>query len=91
MKQDYAEAFRLFRQAVDLGYATAIYYLGVCYFMGQGVKQDIYKGVQLLRQAADLGITLPPEISEILEFLETFSQVDMNQIIRSMGGKISFN
>lgn len=54
MKQDYAEAVRLYRRAADLGHAAAISNLGLCYANGEGVEQDHKEAVRLFRQAADL-------------------------------------
>ena len=55
VKQDYAEAVRLYRLSADQGNAKAQNNLGLCYDKGKGVKQDYAEAVRLYRLSADQG------------------------------------
>ena len=55
VKQDYAEAVRLYRLSVDQGNAAAQFQLGYCYDEGHGVKQDYAEAVRLYRLSVDQG------------------------------------
>jgi TPR repeat protein len=55
VKQDYAEAIRLYRKAANQGDAHAQSILGVMNCNGQGVKQDYAEAARLYRKAADQG------------------------------------
>lgn len=55
MQQDYAEAIRWYRKAVDQGYAPAEYNLGNMYYYGRGVPQDPAEAARWYRKAADQG------------------------------------
>ncbi len=52
---EYGKAFALFNDAAALGYADAIFNIGVCYMAGLGVEQDSVKGFKSFRKAANLG------------------------------------
>jgi len=51
--QDYYEAVRLYRLAVDQGYVEAQHNLGVMHEAGNGVPQDHAEAVPLYRPPAD--------------------------------------
>ena len=52
--QDYKEAVKWYRNSADVGDASAMYTLGVCYDNGEGVPQDYKEAVKWYRKAADL-------------------------------------
>lgn len=54
-RQDYYEAVRLYRQAADLGHASAKVNLGYAYENGHGVQRDYHESVRLYREAAEAG------------------------------------
>ncbi|GJM03050.1 MAG: hypothetical protein DHS20C08_15510 [Rhodomicrobium sp.] len=56
-RQDYYEAVRLYRQAVDLNHASAMVNLGYAYENGFGVQKDNYEAFRLYKQAAGRGET----------------------------------
>lgn len=56
-KNLYAEAVKWLQDATDAGHTEAKYYLGLCYYYGDGVQKDQDKGTQLLREAAQDGCT----------------------------------
>lgn len=51
---DYATAFRIFKENADDNY-IAQYYLGLCYFNGQGVEESKTEAAKLYRKAAESG------------------------------------
>ena len=53
MSQDYAEAFRWFRQAAEQGNAKAQYNLGLMYANGHGVHQDFHLSKEWFGKACD--------------------------------------
>ncbi|MBP3407834.1 MAG: sel1 repeat family protein [Bacteroidaceae bacterium] len=55
MSQDYAKAVEWFTLAAEQDYPESQYYLGVCYYNGQGVAENRSKGVRLLRKARSGG------------------------------------
>lgn len=48
-------SMRLLEKSAELGYAPALYALGVCYDLGDLVRQDKFKAAQLFECAAKLG------------------------------------
>ena len=52
VQQDYAEAVKWYRRAVEQGYADAQGNLGTMYFNGRGVQQDYAEAVKWTRRAA---------------------------------------
>ncbi len=50
--QDTDTAISYYKQAADLGYATANYRLGVIYYLGKGVEQNYHKAWRYLNLAA---------------------------------------
>ncbi|MBQ7220602.1 MAG: sel1 repeat family protein [Synergistaceae bacterium] len=52
---EFAEAVSCWKEAAELGSASAIFELGVMHFIGCGVEKDTHKAMQLFRQAASLG------------------------------------
>ena len=52
---DFAKAASGYAQSAKLGYAPAIFSLGVCYIRGMGVKHDEHRAYELIKQAADMG------------------------------------
>ena len=52
VKQDYAEAFRLYRNAAMCGHPQAQYNVGFMFEKGTGVKQDYFKAVEWYRKSA---------------------------------------
>ena len=55
-KLDYARAFKLYKQAADLGNSQALVEMGNCYLTGNGVPAKNYaRAFELYKQAADLG------------------------------------
>jgi TPR repeat protein len=55
LKQDYAEARRLYELAISHGYNEAYYYLGSLYREGRGVPVDDAKAVEYFKAGADRG------------------------------------
>lgn len=53
--QNYSEAFKWFKKAVDNGDATSYYWLGVMYYDGKGVVQDDSEAFKWFQKAADNG------------------------------------
>ena len=54
-KTDFAKAVANYAQSAKLGYAPAIFSLGVCYIRGFGVTRDEKKAFELISQAAEMG------------------------------------
>ena len=52
-KDQFEDAFALFRKSADLGYAPARYMLAECYASGRGVKEDRSKAAELWTNALD--------------------------------------
>ena len=52
---DFGKAFAGYTQSAKLGYAPAIFSLGVCYIRGYGVKPDEKRAYELIKQASDAG------------------------------------
>ena len=56
VKQDEAEAFKIYRKAADAGSAEALYELGSFYSLGWGgVEKDKAKAAEALRKSAEMG------------------------------------
>ncbi|MEI7728152.1 MAG: hypothetical protein WCO56_01180 [Verrucomicrobiota bacterium] len=55
MKQDAVEAAAWYSKAAELGHAAAMYWLGLCYNNGKGVKQDKAEGYKWTILAAEQG------------------------------------
>lgn len=55
LQQDYGEAARLFRQAIDGGVMKAAANLGLMYFKGEGVSVDYAEAIKLFRLGAEGG------------------------------------
>ncbi len=55
VNQNYAEAVKWFRKALEKGWAAAQYSLASCYENGTGVKQDYAEAMKLYRKAAEQG------------------------------------
>jgi hypothetical protein len=53
VSQDYGEAVKWYRKAIEQGYSNAQNNLGVLYENGQGVPQDYVQAVELYRKAAE--------------------------------------
>lgn len=53
--QDYQEAVKWYRQAAELGHASAQHYLGFHYFTGRGVAKDYVEAYKWLALAAGQG------------------------------------
>lgn len=64
IKENHKEAVRWFRKAVAQGHALAQYYLGRCYFLGEGGLLDYAEGVKWLEESKQGGC------SEAEQFLE---------------------
>jgi TPR repeat protein len=52
VKKDHAKAARLYRRAVDRGYAWAMYLLGLCYRDGEGVARNLHRARYWFTKAA---------------------------------------
>jgi TPR repeat protein len=55
IRDDYAEALRLWGQLVDQGNARAQFNVGKMYYIGQGVQRDYAKADEWFQKAADQG------------------------------------
>lgn len=53
--KNYVDAVKWYREAAELGDATAQQYVGVLYFNGQGVQQDYIEALKWIRKSADQG------------------------------------
>ena len=53
--QNYVEAVRWYRKAVEQGYASAQYNLGVMYYNVKGVVQDYAEAIKWWQKAAEQG------------------------------------
>ncbi len=53
--KDYVQAFKLFRQAGEMGHASAQYHVGLYYASGRGVTQDYKQAAEWYRKAAEQG------------------------------------
>jgi TPR repeat protein len=53
--QNYPEAVKWYRKAVEQGHIKAQYSLGQCYGKGQGVPQDYFEAAKWYRKAAERG------------------------------------
>jgi len=56
LKQDYAQAFKLFKAAADQGYPHAEYLLALCYRDGKGTETNINESILWLQRAASNGL-----------------------------------
>ncbi len=54
-RKDYAEAFEYFRESAEKGYAKSQFYLGRCYYLGEGVAKDLNKAFSWWSKAAEQG------------------------------------
>jgi TPR repeat protein len=54
-RQDYAEAFKWYKQSGDKGLADAQLWLGVMYEAGQGIPQNYSEAAKWYRKSADQG------------------------------------
>ena len=57
-RKDYTQAVPLLRKAAEQGNADAQYFLGFCYYNGQGVSQDYNQAVIWYRKAVERGKSL---------------------------------
>ncbi len=55
LKNNFEEAARWLKKAVNQGDANAQFILGMMCVDGEGVKKDLKKGVSLIQKAADQG------------------------------------
>lgn len=55
VQKDEKRAFRLFKEAGEMGHASAQVFVGYMYSTGKGVKQDYHRAVELYKQACDGG------------------------------------
>jgi len=55
VKQDSAEAFKIYRKMADAGSAEALFELHECYRFGYGVEKDNAKAMEVLRKSAEMG------------------------------------
>ena len=51
--EDYLSAFNLFSEAAESGDAKAQFFLGECYFNGQGVPQDFSLAIKWYTESAE--------------------------------------
>lgn len=51
--RNYQSAFQSFYEAARCGLPEAKYWLGICYYQGQGIKKDEREGIRLLFESAD--------------------------------------
>ncbi len=64
VKQDYEKAFECFMNVVESGddsnwvYVDAEFYLGLCYYNGDGIEQDYREAVKWWRKAAEQGLAV---------------------------------
>jgi TPR repeat protein len=61
VRKDYAEAFRWYSQAAELGNALALKGIGGLYEKGWGVRLDYAEAMRRYRKAADQGSTVAPK------------------------------
>jgi TPR repeat protein len=57
IKKDMKEEIKLYRQSADLGNASAMVNLAMCYQKGDCVEKDMKKAITLYKKSADLGNT----------------------------------
>lgn len=62
------EAVKWWHFAAEHGLAEAQYYLGVCYYEGEGVPQDCKESIKWYRMAANQGHVLARSFLELLVF-----------------------
>ena len=55
VNEDKYKAFRLYEEAMDLGYYQAASNLGYCYYYGNGVRKDMYKAFKAFTRGVRLG------------------------------------
>jgi tetratricopeptide (TPR) repeat protein len=58
LEKNYAEAVKWFRKAAEQKSASSQYYLGLCYYNGEGVAKDYVQAVKWCRKAAEQNIAL---------------------------------
>lgn len=54
-RSEYVEAVGLYRTAAEMGYAPAQYFLGDCYYLGNGVPKSEWETASWYRKAAEQG------------------------------------
>ena len=52
---DYEAAIPLLRQAADQGFTTAMFALGDCYYLGNGVEKNLEAAAEWYQKALDAG------------------------------------
>ena len=55
-KENYTQAFSIFKQYAEQGDAEAQYALGTLYYEGKGINQDIQQSVNWMQKAAEQGL-----------------------------------
>lgn len=55
MERNYAEAFRYYKKAADMGSVFALCRLGICYESGLGTEKDMEKAMDCFEEAASSG------------------------------------
>ena len=53
--EDYAKALEYYSMAAEQGEPNAIFFVGDCYYLGQGVEKDLDKAAEWYRKALNAG------------------------------------
>lgn len=82
-KKHYEEAVKCLTDAAEAGHTKAKYYLGLCYYYGDGVEKDKEKGTQLIREAAEGGCTEAME--ELGKYILRYNDYEAYQWLKKAG------
>jgi len=61
--QDYDKAFRLYQLAADQGFPVAMFAVGDCYYLGNGVEKDLGAAAEWYRNSLEAGYE-PDEVDQ---------------------------
>jgi hypothetical protein len=64
--QDKAEAFRLYRQAAEMGFAASQYNVGLYYDKGWGVEKNKEEALKWYRKASAQGLKEADDMIDLL-------------------------
>lgn len=82
-KNLFSEAVKWLRDAAEAGHAKALYYLGLCFYNGYGMKKDKEKGTQLIRKAAEGGCTQAME--DLGKYILKYNDYEAYQWLKKAG------
>jgi hypothetical protein len=55
VEKDYARAFELYKLSADQGFPVALFAVGDCYYLGNGVEKDTAAAAEWYQKSLDAG------------------------------------